>query len=80
MRSLCFWFVNFILDTVYKFKNVFIMVLDGTKQIMATCLLQFAHLTTKTKIHKIITELSLWFYWNGFTDKDLSTDCFEVYV
>ena len=54
MSSLFFWFVYFTLDAVYKVKAVFIMVLDRTTQINATCLYQLTpnyeiniHKTTK---------------------------------
>ena len=48
MSSLCFWFVYFTLHAIYKVKAVFIMVLDRTTQIMATCLFRF---TTNYKIN-----------------------------
>ena len=38
MSSLCFWFVYFTSDAVYKVKAVFIMVLDDNKKFLLFCL------------------------------------------
>ena len=53
MSSLCFWFVFFTLDAVYKVKAVCIMVLARTTQIMATYLYQFTP-NYKINIYKMI--------------------------
>ena len=57
-------FVYFTLDAVYKIKAVFIMVLDGTIKIIATCLNQFTP-DYQINIHGE----------NCFTDKDQHLAC-----